>query len=551
MTKLTVLILSAFLTSTALAANLEVKSSRIGSSPMSSQQAWESLPNRLESRWLDQLPHLYPRTTEAVVAFTLRYRIVQGINTVSAYQNFIDTYPRTLAAQEAQYALLQFYGPDEQLDRSQRLVGYLAFAFRYPNTPLALVAKASAEQVAFEEVVETNEVGEYEDFMQIFPNAPQVSAAEKLAREKAVEKERADIEAEIAPFKQRKAKYEYELQTLEQNSNIDDTQTNLTIAIQSLDAQIKSAEEDRARELGTEFEIQAKEITSNPQHPDIQEKLRVSDRLAYIIQTVYPKRNATRRVRLEERHQEIIAKLEQIRQTIKAENTRLIEALQQEFAKTRQLIEAGFDQLHRDNRAAEKSLNALLDGVAQLHQTLQETNAELRGIKLEVKQVGEYVKRGNELLTVIHNDLGQIQGQLVKLNHDMNRNSQQEQGLLKGIAGNLDAGFDRLQGSFDASTKAIVNSQTQIRQAIHQQTDVIYKSTDLILNESRQTRKVINDLGQKMNRYISKHQQSKKEEECGFWCRAAKVVGGTAKMLQGDFIEGTERLYEGVTGKDI
>jgi len=101
----------------------------------------ESLPNTLEPRWLEQFIRAYPNATETPVAFTLRYRIVQGINTIPAYQAFIDAYPRTLAAMEAQYALLRLYRPEKEPDRQKRLAGYLDFMYRYPNTSLALVAK--------------------------------------------------------------------------------------------------------------------------------------------------------------------------------------------------------------------------------------------------------------------------------------------------------------------------------------------------------------------------------------------------------------------------
>jgi len=196
-------------TSTALAANLVVESPTIASFSANAQPALESLPNTLEPRWLEQFIRAYPNATETPVAFTLRYRIVQGINTIPAYQAFIDAYPRTLAAMEAQYALLRLYRPEKEPDRQKRLAGYLDFMYRYPNTSLALVAKASAEQAAFEEVVETNEVEEYENFMQLFPNAHQISTAEKLALKKAVEKERAHINnnAEISRAKQRKAQF--------------------------------------------------------------------------------------------------------------------------------------------------------------------------------------------------------------------------------------------------------------------------------------------------------------------------------------------------------
>jgi len=103
-----------------------------------------------------------------------------------------------------------------------------------------------------------------------------------------------------------------------------DTQANITLAIESLNAQIKQQKEERATELCTEFEKRAIEITRHLEAPDRLEKLRDWERKAHVIQTVYPEQGAAGCVRVEQRHQELLAKLEQIRQTIKAENTRLI-----------------------------------------------------------------------------------------------------------------------------------------------------------------------------------------------------------------------------------
>jgi predicted nucleic acid-binding Zn-ribbon protein len=503
MIKFHALILCALFTSTTLAANLMVESPSMASFSAASQPTLATLPNTLEPRWLDQFIRTYPNAKETAVAFTLRYRIAQGINTSQAYQSFIDAYPRTLAAMEAQYTLLQLYRPENEPDRKKRLVGYLDFMYRYPNTSLALVAKASAEQAAFEEVRQTNQVEEYDNFMQLFPNAPQISEAEKLARKKAVENEQARINAEISTLEQRKAQFEPHQQPVE-STNIE-TQASITIAIGALNDQIKWAKEERATELCTEFEKLAIDIKA----PDRQQ-LRTWERLAHVIQTVYPEQSPAGCVRAEQRHQELLAKLEQIRQTIKAENTRLIEALQAEFVETRKVITQGFAQLHHDNQMVQQSLNALLDGVAQLHQDLGQVNVNLKQL---------------------HTDLGQIQTQLVKLNHDMNQGMKAQQDSLKKIAGHLETGFDRLSRNINAGTKAIVNSQQQIRQAIHTQTDVIYKTTDLMLNESRQTREEISDLGQKMVQHIAKASTG----DCGSFC---KISTGSVEMVS-DLVQGS------------
>ena len=108
-----------------------------------SQQAWQGVPNRIDPQWLDNFMAAYPQANETPVAFTLRYNLVQGTRSIPAYHAFIDKYRYTLAARHAQHELLQLYRDKHEL------AGYLEFMYRYPDTELALVAKASAEQVAF------------------------------------------------------------------------------------------------------------------------------------------------------------------------------------------------------------------------------------------------------------------------------------------------------------------------------------------------------------------------------------------------------------------
>ncbi|MEK8021891.1 MAG: hypothetical protein VSS75_033875 [Candidatus Parabeggiatoa sp.] len=82
---------------------------------------------------------------------------------------------------------------------------------------------------------------------------------------------------------------------------------------------------------------------------------------------LYRNTPAAKRPRLEERHQIIIQKLEQIRQALINSHDALMVALRDELAKTRQTLREGFARLHRDNLLMNQSLQQL---VASIHKSI-------------------------------------------------------------------------------------------------------------------------------------------------------------------------------------
>jgi len=94
--------------------------------------------------------------------------------------------------------------------------------YRYPDTPHALVAKALAEQLAFQEVAQTDTISEYEAFIQPFPTAPQVPSAEKLAQYQAEDDEKAYLNTQIlGKLQQRLTRFQEHLDKLESDPNAD------------------------------------------------------------------------------------------------------------------------------------------------------------------------------------------------------------------------------------------------------------------------------------------------------------------------------------------
>jgi len=476
-----------------------------------SQQAWQGVPNRIDPHWLDYFIATYPQANETPVAFTLRYNLVQGMRSIPAYQAFIDKYRYTLAARQAQYELLELYR------KKPELAGYLEFMYRYPDTELALVANTLAEQVAFEEVAKKDAISEYDAFIQVFPTAPQVSAAERLAQKKAVAEETAYINTQLLGHLFRRLKiFEQRLTTLESAPNAETEakiQRQLRAvegAIRNLKEQMTHAKEQRARVLCRNFEQQASFAEkladrlplSEEQQAQLLQHLRQFKRMAHVIRAVFPQQQATSCVREEERFQRLIAIFDKIIITIKTENDRLIKAIRKEFAETRKLLTTEFERLHQDNLAAQTSLKQLQEGMAKLHQDLQTVNKNLREIHQDVKDIHLSIKQSNQHLVLLHKDLGTVQHQLVQLNEDMNRGMTEQKQLLTTVVKELHSGFNTLHNDMQSAMsqeRALHQDIKQVELKILAATDETTKTVwhthkERLVAEAQQTRTLINQM---------------------------------------------------------
>jgi len=476
-----------------------------------SQQAWQGVPNRIDPHWLDHFIAAYPQANETPVAFTLRYNLVQGTRSIQAYHTFIDKYRHTLAARQAQHELLELYRDKHEL------AGYLEFMYRYPDTELALVANALAEKVAFEQAATTDAISEYDAFLQVFPTAPQVPAAEQLAQKKAVAEETAYLNTQLLErLSQRLDLFKQRLTTLESMPNAE-TEAHIQHQIRAIEGairhvkrQITQTKEQRARVLCRDFEQQAslaeklavRAPLSEAQPAQLLQHLRKFQRLAHVIRTVYPQQQATRCVREEERFQRLIKKIDEIIATIKTENDRLIAVIRKEFAETRELLTVEFERLHQDNQAAQASLQQLLNGVDKLHHDLQAVNKNLRQIRQDVNNVRVTIKQSNDHLALLHKDLGTVQDQLVQLNADMNRGMTAQQQLLTTVVTELHGGFNTLHNDMQAAMSQERTLHQDIKQVelnILAATDnttktVLRTHRERLVAEAQQTRSLINQM---------------------------------------------------------
>lgn len=524
-------------------------------SPLSAAAAWAAVPNKADPLFLDHFMARYPQSDEAEVAFTLRFNGVQTSRSIPQYQAFIQKYAGTLAAEQALYELFELYR------QQHTLAGYFDFIKRYSNTPQAVVAQLHIDTLAFELVTELDTIADYDSFIAMFPNAAQVSAVEQIAQQKQAKLEKADLDDKLARLKRRLSEEQQAMKILdarlETEPVLDDDFWEQLSAIQAsitgLTEDIQMATENRAAELATLLESEASTaeavlddntLTEAEKNQQIQSHWRMAQRDIVLLRSpLYRQTSAAKRVRLEERHQRVIDKLDAIRVALKSSNDALITALQQEFAKTRDTLRSGFARLHLDNVSLNQSLQQLVSSVEVLHQDIVEVNRNLVNIHQQLTDVQATIKQSQVHLMVLHEDLDQVRGRLIQLNQQMNQGMEKQKTLLRAAAGSVKHGFTQLHTDMEArqlqaavlhqqklslatrqlyanqrvakvlekthqqslaqraqqtqllrrsiQSDHIVNAQSLTFQAVEHQTDVMIYGTDQLLASDQQTRGLI------------------------------------------------------------
>jgi uncharacterized Zn finger protein len=584
-------------------------------SPISAAAAWAAIPNKADPLFLDHFIARYPQSDEAEVAFTLRFNGVQTSRSIPEYQAFITKYTGTLAAEQALYELFELY------QQQNTLAGYFDFIKRYSNTPQAVVARLHLETLAFELASRLDTVADYDSFIALFPNAAQVSAVEQLAQKKLAALEKVHLDNELTRLKRRLSEEQQAMKTIEARLEtelvLDDDFWEQLDAIQAsitgLTEDIQMATEKRAAELATRLESEASSaeavlddnsLTEAEKNQQIQYHWRMAQRYVVLLRSKhYRQTQAAKRVRLEERHQRVLDKLEAIRLALKSSNEALITALQQEFAKTRETLRAGFARLHLDNVLLNQSLQQLVSSVEVLHQDIAEINRNLVTIHQGLSDVQATIKQTHVHLMVLHEDLDRVRGRLIQLNQDMNQGMEKQKTLLRAVAGSVKHGFaqlhtdmearqlqtaalhqeklslanrqlyanqriakvlekthqqslaqraqqtQQLRRSIQSQRDSIVNAQSLTFQAVEHQTDVMIYSTDQLLASDRQTRGLIS---QQTQQIVQIEAQKKQAETTGLFkdiisIAANSFVPGLGAMA-GPLVDAVSDV---VQGKDI
>ncbi len=147
------------------AENVSVDNPQIVSEAQAIFQAM-STAAKMDPVSLDDFIRQFPNSSEAHIAFALRYTLLKNNKSIEEYNRFIDLYPEKLQTQVAMSELFDLY-----LEQNT-VPGYYDFIQRYPNTMQAMVAIRHIEQLMYEFVETINTDEDYDAFIEAFPNAP-------------------------------------------------------------------------------------------------------------------------------------------------------------------------------------------------------------------------------------------------------------------------------------------------------------------------------------------------------------------------------------------
>ncbi|MDR2642018.1 MAG: hypothetical protein LBC74_04415 [Planctomycetaceae bacterium] len=320
---------------------------------------------------LEQLLREHPDAAVAPLAFAARYAIETNNPTIAGYNEFLKKYPDRLQSQVALQNVFELYR------RENHAAGYADFIRRYPNTQQAYIAKLHLQSLMAEFVTLLDKEEEYDHYLETFPDAPQIPQLAELAYKKAWET---------------------------QNQKFSQSQD----------------QKGDANEIVVEWGNWITEYNrkyGKDQAPIIANGERLAaayriQRYEKIITAVYKRFDAALEVRRENRHRELIAKLDSIQETLNKNNEVLVKTLRDEFAKTRQVLKQGFAQLGNKLDILSQKMDVLHDDMVQVHKDLQE-------IHIELKDIGKSIKETNRRLAKLDEHLQEVNQTLVTIDAEI------------------------------------------------------------------------------------------------------------------------------------
>ena len=168
-------------------------------------------------------------------------------------------------------------------------------------------------------------------------------------------------------------------------------------------------------------------------------------RVSRVLREVYSDTEAAREVRDEERHQNLLNKLEAIHKTLTKNHTELVNVIQQEFATTRQLLKNEFERLIKEGlQPIHQALNQLVDGMEVLHQDLLQVNQHLVKLHQSMDDVKGLIEKNTDALEQLHQDLGSVHQAVKAMHQDMNQGYDKQAQMLKQLNHSLQTGFQQV-----------------------------------------------------------------------------------------------------------
>ncbi len=392
--------------------------------------AFKQLANPLDPDQLDGFIAKYPDSTRAGLAFAARASFLRASPLAGEYHRFILRYHDRVGSRLAISDVFVLYR------RAHRLSAYVDFMRRYPAAPEAAVARLHVHQLAFELARALNTAADYDAYARMFPDAAHRTAAESLAEERAVEEE-------LALYDEAKAK----------DPDGIDVWVNKRLrnfVFESRDLWACATQPEPTRQALRYVEGEVLGAPFDPKSADTRHYLaqRVA-RIYTVVRSIEPYRMhaASDQILAETRHQELIAKLSEIRAELAKQRVEMQALLRQEFAETRRVIEAGFARLveqHRlDRDQFAKGVHVLAAGLDRLHDDIVAVHGEIRGLRISVDNIDKGIREANARLARLDQQLSVVNANLRQINADLNYGFDRVSAGIEQMRRDMNDNFDR------------------------------------------------------------------------------------------------------------
>jgi hypothetical protein len=440
-----------------------------------SQEAWENVVDRTNASYLDQHITQFPDATSAQVAFSVRYELMRQSASIVAYNKFIMHYADRAATPQAIGEVWELYRQEN------RFSGYVDFMRRYPNTPHAVVAKYHAQQQAFEFVLALDTVADYETYLQTFPDAPQVEAAQQ----KAAIRMRDD---EQALYEQQRDQLSHDRLEVWVRKRARELAAQYGILLDVVDV-----EQPAWRSVKVLIDEGMLPEQTSAIDPVTRRNLGYRmDWIYYTLTSIKPYRitEGFDLLRSEARHQQIMAKLREIQSTLVRNNEKLIDMLKEEFGHTRDVLKQGFEALIDEGRATrrvmEEGFQRLEQSMDQLHTDLVHIHNRLVDMHRDIRDISGSLHQAHRYLAGLDASLSRVNQHLTQINRDMNRGFTHQAELTRQLTQDVRSGFQR---QLAVSNRILAVNQEQLgvqRQTLQKSTEQLHTLRNILTTNRQQ-----------------------------------------------------------------
>ena len=335
------------------------------------ERFWNAMLSHTDAGLLDEFIEKYPNSDTAKYAFLMRYVLLTQNPTIEDYNAFLKKYPEKFQSQMALQEVFDLYQEHDH-------VAYWAdFLQRYPDTQQGLVAKLHLQTLMAEFAVLCDDEETFDAFIFMFPDAPQIPAMMELAQKKAVANEEVVFAASTHEQRERRANailFDWEDWNLKSRKIFPDSKASIV-------------------ENGEAFLLAARIL-----------------RYEKVI-ALYKEYSPSGRLAVEKRHQELLAKLDSIQQTLIDNHRELVKTIREESALTRKTIQEEFTKLGLKFDAGFEKLGQKMDALHNdlftVYQELQKVNSNLENIQAELQKSNQYLARIDQRLDDIHNTMAE------------------------------------------------------------------------------------------------------------------------------------------------